>query len=296
MFLDSAALRSSIVSHAKTMGYEVSSARAANATISVSIKTSAATITMPAGTKFASTLNGSTYNFVTIADMTGSKFGNSVNFDSINVYEGTYVETRYTADSSDLEQRFLLRDNRSDTSTLTVKVINSASDSTTTTYTKATDITQLTSSSTVYFLQEVEAGKFEVYFGDGIVSKAIEDGNIVSLSYVVTNKSEANGAAFFSPPSSIDGNTDITTSTIMRATGGAEPESLSSIKLSAPLNYAAQGRAVTTSDYETYVKKLFPNRRNYKVLSRPIRISFNSLSCNSTRDSAMHSREKWAEH
>ena len=265
MFLDSAALRSSIVYHAKTMGYELSSARAANATISVSIKTSAATITMPAGTKFASTLNGSTYNFVTIADMTGSKFGNSVNFDSINVYEGTYVETRYTADSSDLEQRFLLRDNRSDTSTLTVKVINSASDSTTTTYTKATDITQLTSSSTVYFLQEVEAGKFEVYFGDGIVSKAIEDGNIVSLSYVVTNKSEANGAAFFSPPSSIDGNTDITTSTIMRATGGAEPESLSSIKLSAPLNYAAQGRAVTTSDYETYVKKLFPNTQAVNV-------------------------------
>ena len=94
---------------------------------------------------------------------------------------------------------------------------------------------------------------------------SIEDGNIVSLSYVVTNKSEANGAAFFSPPSSIDGNTDITTSTIMRATGGAEPESLSSIKLSAPLNYASQGRAVTTSDYETYVKKLFPNTQAVNV-------------------------------
>ncbi len=265
MFLDSASLRSSIVSHAKTMGYEVSSARAANATISVSIKTSAATISMPAGTKFSSTLNGATYNFVTVADLVGAKFGNSVNFDSIGVYEGTYVETRYTVDTSDLEQRFLLRDNRSDTSTLTVKVINSASDSTTTTYTKATDITQLTSTSTVYFLQEVEAGKFEVYFGDGIVSKAIEDGNIVSLSYVVTNKTEANGAAFFNPPSSIAGESDITVSTIMRATGGAEPESLSSIKLSAPLNYAAQGRCVTTSDYETYVKKLFPNTQAVNV-------------------------------
>tara|TARA_Y100001963_G_C6784835_1_gene452070 strand:- start:1382 stop:3310 length:1929 start_codon:yes stop_codon:yes gene_type:complete len=265
MFLDSASLRSSIVSHAKTMGYEVSSARAANATISISIKTSAATISMPAGTKFASTLNGATYNFVTVADLVGAKFGNSVNFDSIGVYEGTYVETRYTADTSDLEQRFLLRDNRADTSTLTVKVINSASDSTTTTYTKATDITQLTSTSTVYFLQEVEAGKFEVYFGDGIVSKAIEDGNIVSLSYVVTNKTEANGAALFSPPSSIAGESDITVSTIMRATGGAEPESLSSIKLSAPLNYASQGRCVTTSDYETYVKKLFANTQAVNV-------------------------------
>ena len=265
MFLDSASLRSSIVSHAKQLGYEVTSARAAMATISASIITTAATITMPAGTKFSTTLEGTTYNFVTVNDIVKNKFGNSVNFDSINVYEGTYIETRYTADKSDLEQRFLLRDNRSDTSTLTVKILNSATDSTSTTYTKATDITQLSSTSTVYFLQEVEGGKFEVYFGDGVVSKAIEDGNIVSLTYVVTNKSEANGAALFTPPSSIAGESNIGVSTIMRSTGGAEPESLSSIKLSAPLNYAAQGRCVTTSDYETYVKKLFANTQAVNV-------------------------------
>ena len=265
MFLDSASLRSSIVSHAKQLGYEVTSARAAMATISASIITTSATITMPAGTKFSTTLEGTTYNFVTVNDIVKNKFGNSVNFDSINVYEGTYIETRYTADKSDLEQRFLLRDNRSDTSTLTVKILNSATDSTSTTYTKATDITQLSSTSTVYFLQEVEGGKFEVYFGDGVVSKAIEDGNIVSLTYVVTNKSEANGAALFTPPSSIAGESNIGVSTIMRSTGGAEPESLSSIKLSAPLNYAAQGRCVTTSDYETYVKKLFANTQAVNV-------------------------------
>ena len=265
MFLDSASLRSSIVSHAKQLGYEVTSARAAMATISASIITTSATITMPAGTKFSTTLEGTTYNFVTVNDIVKNKFGNSVNFDSINVYEGTYIETRYTADKSDLEQRFLLRDNRSDTSTLTVKILNSATDSTSTTYTKATDITQLSSTSTVYFLQEVEGGKFEVYFGDGVVSKAIEDGNIVSLTYVVTNKSEANGAALFTPPASIAGESNIGVSTIMRSTGGAEPESLSSIKLSAPLNYAAQGRCVTTSDYETYVKKLFANTQAVNV-------------------------------
>ena len=265
MFLDSASLRSSIVSHAKQLGYEVSSARAPKATLSVSVKTSAATLTMSAGTKFSTTLDGDTYNFVTIEDITKPKFGNSVNFDSIPVYEGTFIETRYTVDTSDLEQRFILRDNRADTSTLTVKVINSATDSTTTTYTKATDITQLANNSTVYFLQEVEGGKFEVYFGDGVVSKAVEDGNIVSLSYVVTNKSEANGAHSFTAPSTIGGQTDITLTTILRATGGAEPESLKSIKLNAPLNYAAQGRAVTTSDYETYVRKLFPNTQAVSV-------------------------------
>ncbi len=265
MFLDSASLRSSIVSHAKQLGYEVQSARAPKATLSISVKTSAATITMSAGTKFSTTLDGDTYNFVTTSDITKPKFGNSVNFDSIDVYEGTFVETRYTADTSDLEQRFILRDNRADTSTLTVKVINSATDSTTTTYTKATDITQLANNSSVYFLQEVEGGKFEVYFGDGVVSKAIEDGNIVSLSYVVTNKSEANGASSFTAPSSIGGQTDITLTTILRATGGAEPESLKSIKLNAPLNYAAQGRAVTTSDYETYVRQLFANTQAVSV-------------------------------
>ena len=265
MFLDSASLRSSIVSHAKQLGYEVQSARAAKAILSISVKTSAATLTMSAGTKFSTTLDGDTYNFVTTADITKPKFGNSVNFDSVEVFEGTFIETRYTVDTSDLEQRFILRDNRADTSTLTVKVINSATDSTTTTYTKATDITQLANNSTVYFLQEVEGGKFEVYFGDGVVSKAVEDGNIVSLSYVVTNKSEANGASSFTAPSTIGGQTDITLTTILRATGGAEPESLKSIKLNAPLNYAAQGRAVTTSDYETFVRKLFPNTQAVSV-------------------------------
>ena len=186
--------------------------------------------------------DGTTYNFVTANDIQKFKFGNSVNYDSIFVYEGTYVTTRYTADTSNLEQRFLLRDNRADTTTLTVKVQNSSSDSTTTTYTKATDITQLTSDSTVYFLQEVEGGKFEVYFGDGVVSKAIEDGNIVILNYVVSNKSQANGAFQFTPPGSIGGETDISIQTVLRAEGGAEAESIRSIKLNGSLDYATQGR------------------------------------------------------
>ena len=233
MFLDSASLRSSVVSHAKMLGYEVQSARAAKAIINVSIRTNQTAITLSAGTKFSTNYDGTSYNFVTAQDQTSTKFGNSINFDSIDVYEGTFVSTRYTADTSDIEQRFLLRDNRADTSTLTVKVINSSTDSTTTTFTKATDITQLTNTSTVYFLQEVEGGKHEVYFGDGITSKAIEDGNIVLLQYVVTNKTEANGAFQF--------------------------------KTNAPLDYATQGRAVTTSDFEVLTKRLFPNTQAVSV-------------------------------
>jgi len=265
MFLDTASLRSSAVSHAKTLGYEITSARAPMATINVSLRTDSNTKTMPSGTAFSTTLDGVTYQFVTVADVTGQKFGNSVNFDAQKVYEGTYVTSRYTVDTTDLEQRFILRDNRADTSTLTVKVQNSSTDSTTVTYTKATDITQLENTSTVYYLQEIDNGKHEVYFGDGVVSKAVDDGNIVVLQYVVTNKSEANGAFVFTPPASIDGVTDITLTTVERATGGNEPESIQSIKLNAPLDYASQGRCVTTGDYEVFVKKLFPQTQAVNV-------------------------------
>ena len=265
MFLDSAVLRSSISSHAKTLGYEVTSCRAPTATVNVGLTTTDATKTMAAGTAFNSTVDGTSYQFVTTSDVTASNIGGAVNFDGTVIYEGTYITTKYTVNTDDAEQRFLLVDNRADTRTLTVKVQNSSSDTTTVTYTKATDITQLTSTSTVYYLQEVELGKYEVYFGDDVVSKAVSDGNIVSLQYVVTNKSEANGASSFSSSSSIDGVSSVSVTTVTNATGGAEAESISSIKLQAPLDYASQGRAVTTEDYKVYVRKLFANTQAVSV-------------------------------
>jgi len=265
MFLDSASLRSSIVSHAKMLGYEVSSPKAPRAIINISLGTSKTTATMPAGTSFTATVDDVSYQFVTIADVTGTNTGNAVPFDSTEIYEGTYITTKYLVDSSDLDQRFILNDPRCDTTTLTVKVQTSASDTATTTYTKATDISQLSRSSTVYFLQEIEAGRFEVYFGDGVVSQSISDGNIVELSYVITNKTLANGASSFSSAGTIDTVTDITLTTVANASGGTEGESLQSIKLNAPLDFAAQGRAVTTEDYRLYAKKLFPNAQTVSV-------------------------------
>ena len=265
MFLDSSVLRSSVVSHAKALGYEVSSPRASVATVNVTLTTSASTRTMSAGTVFTTTVDGTSYQFVTVGDITATNTGTSVPFDGVKIYEGSYVTTRYTVDSTDVDQKFTLADARADTTTLTVKVQNSSSDTTTTTYTKATDITQLSSSSTVYYLQETDSGLFEIYFGDGVVSKALSDGNIVILQYVVTNKDLANGASSFSSPSSIDGETTITVTTVANASGGAEGESINSIKLNAPLDYASQGRAVTVDDYKTYTKKLFPNTQAVSV-------------------------------
>jgi len=265
MFLDSASLRSSVVSHAKSLGYETTSSRAPYATINVSLSTDSITKTMASGTAFTTSIDGVDYQFVTIADVTASNTGVAVPFDSVKIYEGTYVTSSYTVDTSDVDQRFLLTDARADTSTLTVKVQNSSSDTTTTTYTKATDITQLTSASTVYYLQETDSGLYEVYFGDGTVSKALSDGNIVQLKYVVTNRTLANGASSFSSPSSIDGVTGITVTTVANATGGSNPETIQSIKINAPLDYAAQGRCVTVDDYKTYTKKLFANTQAVSV-------------------------------
>ena len=138
----------------------------------------------------------------------------------------------------------------------TVKVQNSSSDTTTTTYTLADDIAAVTSTSNVYFLQEVEDGKFEVYFGDGVLGKGLSDDNIVILQYVVSNKSEGNGATTFTSAGAIDGVTDVGVTTIQSSIGGSEPESIESIKLNAPLDYSSQGRCVTSEDYKTLVRQL----------------------------------------
>ena len=265
MFLDSSQLRSSVVSHAKTLGYTTRSATAAKATINVFLNTSNTSATMPAGTVFTASVGDTSYQFVTIQDTTAFLQGASIAFDDTVIYEGSYVSSRYTADTQNVEQRFLINDNRADTTTLTVTVQNSLSDSTLTTYTLATDISGLTSTSNVYFLQEVEDGKYEIYFGDGILGSALEDGNIIIMNYVVTNKGAANSAAGFTSSSAIDTVNSVNVRTVSPAAGGAEPESIESIKYNAPLDYASQGRCVTTEDYKTYIRQLFANTQAVSV-------------------------------
>ena len=265
MFLDSASLRSSIVSHSKTLGYVPTSARAAKATVDVTLNTNEETITMSAGTVFNTTVDGVSYKFSTITDVTKSNTGGGIPFLNTDIYEGTFVTTRYTVSTSDIDQRFLLTDNRADTSTLTVKVQTSSTDTSSTTYTEATDITQVTASSAVYFLQEVEAGLYEIYFGDGVIGQALSDDNIVILTYIVSNKAAANGAALFTNATVIGGVSDIAVATVAAASAGSEPETLQSIKYNAPLSYASQGRCVTAEDYKVYAKRFFPNTQSVQV-------------------------------
>ena len=265
MFLDSASLRSSIVSHSKTLGYVPTSARAAKATVDVNLNTSQASLTMSAGTVFNASVDGVSYKFSTITDVTKSNTGGTIPFLNTDIYEGTFITTRYTVNSSDVDQRFLLTDNRADTSTLTVKVQTSSTDTTTNTFTEATDITQVSATSNVYFLQEVEAGLYEIYFGDGIIGTALSDDNIVILTYIVSNKSAANGAAIFTNATTIGGVSDVAVATVAAASAGSEPETLQSIKYNAPLSYASQGRCVTAEDYKVYAKRYFPNTQSVQV-------------------------------
>jgi hypothetical protein len=260
MYLDSADIRKNIVSIAKMLGYTPTSAKSPTAVIDITINNgTGSTVTMNKGTVFTTTVDGTSYQFVTNASHTISPVSGVYKFSSISIYEGTLVTFKYTVDSTDVDQRFIIPSVNADTSTLKVSVQNSVSDTTTSTYTKATGFSSLDDTSKVYFLQETEDGKFEVYFGDGVLGKSLADGNIVILEYVVSNKTEANGASTFNLSGSIDGFTDVSISTISNAQGGAEPQSKESIRYNAPLQYSRQDRAVTTSDYETLVQELYPN-------------------------------------
>jgi len=265
MYLDSADIRKNIVSLAKMLGYTPTSPKSPTATVDIlmnNIPTTVATITMAKGTAFTTSVDGETYQFVTNAVHTLTPTNGVYKFSNIPLYEGTLVTFKYTADSTDVDQRFVIPSVSADTSTLKVSVQNSASDTTTSTYTLATGITSINATSKVYFLQEMEDGKFEVYFGDDVLGNKLDDGNIVILEYIVSNKDEANGASSFTLSGSIGGYSDVTLTTVSSAQGGAEAQTKESIRYNAPLQYSAQDRAVTTGDYETIVQSLYPNAQS----------------------------------
>jgi hypothetical protein len=214
---------------------------------------------MTKGTVFTTTVDTTSYQYVTNSDYTITPASGVYKFSSIPVYEGSLVTFKYTVDSTDVDQKFIIPNANADTSTLLVRVQNSSSDSTTNTYSLAGGYNNVTSTSKVYFIQEGQDGKYEVYFGDGVNGKKVADGNIIILEYVVTNTTAANSASSFSLSGNIGGFSDVTITTISSGSGGAESESDESIRHNAPLQYAAQDRAVTTTDYESLVKGIYPN-------------------------------------
>jgi len=260
MYLDSADIRNNIVSLAKMIGYTPSSPRAPLASIDVTINNGSGTsVTMAKGTIFTTTVDSVSYQYVTNSDVTITPVAGIYKFSSLPIYEGSLVTFKYTVDVNDVDQKFIIPSANADTSTLLVKVQESSSDTTTNTYSLAGGYNNVTSTSKVYFIQEGQDGKYEVYFGDDVNGKKLADGNIVILEYIVTNKKVSNGASSFTLSGNIGGFTDVTISTVSNSQGGSDGETNESIRHNAPLQYSAQDRAVTSTDYESLVKTIYPN-------------------------------------
>jgi hypothetical protein len=268
-FLDTALLRDSVVSHAKTLGYTPYSTRAPVAIINFTIDsntTTAATATLPEGYAFLSNqIDSKAYNFVVLNDTTVTKSNTQFFFENLQIYEGQLITYSFTYDQgSNPKQVFTLPDTDIDTTTIKVLVNPSSSNTATSTYTRATDVLDISSTSEVFFLQEERGGNFQIYFGNGVVGKALPDGAIVSVTYLVTAGTDANKANNFVATATVvdslgNGLSNFTITPVSAASGGADRESVDNIKFSAAARFSTQNRLVTFKDYETYILNNYPN-------------------------------------
>ena len=263
-FLDTALLRDSVVSHAKTLGYIPHSKTASTAVINLTIDSGNSTLntlTIPKGYVFNSDLmDKRIFNFVVMDENTVTKSNTSYHFENLNIKEGELTTYTYTYDeASNPKSVFLLPDADIDTSTITVIVKPSASNTTSTVYNKVTDILDVTAASEVFYLQESKGGKYQIYFGDGTVGKKLDDGSVVALTYLLTNGNLANKATGFAQTSAIGGYSTSTIEVLSVAAGGSDRETVEEIKTSSPLQFTTQNRLVTIKDYESYIKKNYPS-------------------------------------
>jgi len=261
-FMDTAVLRSSVVSHAKSLGYTPQSATSPRAIIDLTVPSGSSTpgsLTLPRGFNFRTNLLENTvYNYTVLTDVTVDKVGSDFIFRNIDIYEGDIVNYQYTYNSTtNPKALFPVPDTNVDTSTLEVIVQVSSSNLSSQTYTLAFDVLDVSSNSTVYFLQEAQNGQFEIYFGDDYLGKKLTDGNIVKMSYLVTSGSASNKSNNFTAISSISPYITYTVSSVSESAGGSSKESIDSVKLNSVLQYSTQNRLVTTKDYESYIKKAY---------------------------------------
>jgi hypothetical protein len=260
MFLDTALQRPSVVSHAKTLNYVPKSAAAPSALIDISVdNVTSSSLTLPLHTNFLSeSIDGVNYNFVTTGTRTENTNLNTskVEFKGVEIRQGIPVNYNFVVNStSNPSYTYELPDSSIDTSTISIFVQESSSNTQTTVYTYAQNYLELTGESTVYFLNETLTGTYEISFGDGIVGKRLVDGNIIKTSYITTQGKSAEGANNFVLMDSLSGFTNTTVTGSSPASQGSEKESIDSIKFQAPKSYSAQKRAVTKDDYITILQQ-----------------------------------------
>jgi len=262
MFLDTAVKRDSVLAHAKMLGYVPRSSTSPTARINVTVNNpsgSPTVLTMPRGTLFNTTVADTTYQYVVLSDISTTVTGGVYSFLDVPVREGTLVNFQYVNDASDDTQRFLIQDAKADTSTLKVSVREGVTGSATVVYEQYSNYIDVASDSEVYFLEAADKGYYEIKFGDGIIGKELPDGAVITISYLITNEEESNGANRFTLATSVGGSTDATISVVSNSTGGSKRESVDSVKFNAPRYRSSQNRAVTADDYKVIVPKLYPN-------------------------------------
>jgi hypothetical protein len=270
-FLDTAKLRESVVSHAKTLGYTPYSVKSSVAFVNLELlsdNSNVGEVIIPERYKILSSqIDGVSYTFHVLEDAKATKSGSSYYFENIPIYEGELVNYNFNYyEQTNPKQIFKLPEENIDTTTIKVVVLPSAFNSNSSVYSKVDEVLDVTKDSEVYFLQESKDGRYEIYFGDGIVGKKLTDGSLVQVSYLVTNGSLANKAnTFIATSSVVDSlgeiipNGSIIVSSVAEAAGGSERQEIDSIKYSAITKYSTQNRLVTYNDYSSYILSNYPN-------------------------------------
>ena len=275
-FLDSATVRENVVSLARNIGYVPRSRSAAKANISFSFNTTSTspTATLSAGLVCVGTIENSNYVFSIPNDIVTTIVNGVATFDNIDVFQGTFLRKQFVVDGS-LDQRFLLDNSFIDSSTIVVKV-KGLSDTGTLgrEYTLSDNILNVDSTSEIYLIQESRDERYELLFGDGYFGKKLENGAVISATYIITDGKDGNGPTNFSYSGRVVddlGNpivpsNNITITTNSAAANGGDIESVDSIKYFAPRIYASQYRAVTARDYEAIIQSIYPNTESVAVV------------------------------
>ena len=270
LFLDSATLRDNVVSLAKQLGYTPKSITSPKAIVDLELTfngTAPSTAILKAGSGFITNYDNTLYRFVVREDHKVSVVNKVATYNDLEVYEGSYITSRTTVNTNLRNQRFRIDNSSVDTNTLTVKVYDSANSTVYDTFTEAKNILDIGANDKVFFISEMEDESYEIFFGDGILGKSLVNGNVVEINYIITNGESTNGASTFTFNGLIEDDTGaattlpfavstLTTKTI--AAGGAPIESIDKIKYNAPKSYGSQNREVTSNDFKSVVRDLYP--------------------------------------
>ena len=274
-FLDSATLRENVVSLARNIGYVPRSRSAAKAEISFSVQTnsSSTTMTLDAGLVCVGQAEDTNYVFSIPEDVTTTINSGVATFDNVDILQGTYLSKQFIVDGS-LDQRFILDNSFIDTSTIRVNVKTANDTGLGRPFTPSDNILNINKNSEIYLLQEVQDEKYEILFGDGYFGKKLSNGDVITVSYIITDGRDGNGATSFAFSGRVSDNlgnpivpsASITVTTDRKSQNGGDIEPIDSIKYFAPRIYSSQYRAVTARDYEAIIQSIYPNTESVSVV------------------------------